>query len=168
MKKIICTVLCVALALATSITSFAEERPYYSPNDTVVTKTIYSRCNICIPETINIERQSILYIEFTEAEIIEGEKVRVKVTNLNENGAITLSNPNSETQMDVYILDSSLNTITADNPYIAILYSSYFASSKTGNVSCTLSTEAYSTADVGVYSGTIQYEVSISPDSLGY
>ena len=162
MKKIFCLLVCIALALATAITSYAATNPYNSPNDTEVTKTIYSRCNISIPEAINLNMDCSLPITITDAEIIDGEKVKVRVSNLNNNGAISLYNTDNS-EMDVYLLDNDKNRLSVNNPYLAKLDKSYFDSLGTGTISCDVVSDINdSDVDVGVYSGIIQYQVEIN------
>lgn len=162
MKKILCMFMCVALLMAMSMTTFAADSPYSANGESVISKRIYSTCTISIPSIIELENPETCSIMVSDANIAVGETIKVKITNLNENNAISLTRPNSDTIFDVQFTRQDGTEVTQYSPCLARITSSSISADGTAETSFAISVQGDTDmAKAGIYEGRMQYEVII-------
>ena len=168
MKKVLCAIICVVLIASMSITAFASEYPYYTEGQATLNKTIYSSCTLVIPDFIDCDNGGGT-ISIENARLIEGESIKIEVTNLNDNNAITLSHTDTDSTIDVNVRDEYSRIITKAYPYIAQVGEDKLDNDNSASVSCWFSVADNTdldSVDVGSYTGVMQYKVTI--DCLNY
>lgn len=93
MKKILAFVLSVVLILSMSVTAFATEvTSEYQVAQSTLSYTEPSTYTVIIPETMYVSTGAMLEFEAKYINILEDQQVVIRFANLDENGAIALSN----------------------------------------------------------------------------
>ncbi|MBR5022875.1 MAG: hypothetical protein IKY18_06715 [Oscillospiraceae bacterium] len=162
MKKILCMLMCAALLLAMPMSAFAADCPYSANGESVISKRVYSTCTISIPSIIELENPETWSIMVSDANVAIGETIKVKITNLNENNAISLTHPNSDNVFNVQFTAQDGTEVTQYSPYLARITSSSISEDGTAGASFGVSVQGDTDiAKAGIYEGRMQYEVII-------
>ena len=164
MKKFLALVLCVVMVFSVSVTASANSYPYYSSGEAVICNTIYSSCVVTIPSMLEMHNADYWYIEFTECDVMLGESIKVYVTNLNDNNAITLTDGISDVELEVALKMYDNTVVTRENPCLALVNVGDISQENTATVyfSGELLTDTTG-LKAGNYEGRMQYEVAINP-----
>ena len=102
MKKILALFLSVVLILSMSVTAFATEvTSDYQVAQSTLSYTEPSTYTVIIPETMYVSTGAMLEFETKYINIQEDEQVVIRFANLDENGAIALSNESGDS-VNVY------------------------------------------------------------------
>ena len=114
-----------------------------------------------MPASINLEMTNQGEVTITDANIESGYKVDVFVTNLNSEGAVTLTNTNGVSTMDVWLLNVEANCgATRETPLVSF-YDTELDFFGTATKYFELNYNSFGNA--GYYYGTMTYSFSCNP-----
>lgn len=160
MKKLLALCLPLVLLANCATTAFAMESPCSGSGESEVTAHLYSTYSISIPATIdaNIGTAEVIV---TQANLEDGYAINVYISNLNENGGITLTHTNGVDEILCTFQNTELNCAVGGNvPLVSFDYNIF---SGTNTASKTFGMELLALSQPGVYSGTMTYYFSCDP-----
>ena len=168
MKRFISLCLVLVLACTMSVTASAEysesmdnTQPFYASGQSSINAKVYSSCTISIPETLDMADSNSWYVYFERFSIEDGYQIVVSVTNLNDNGAITLTHTDGTTA-NLYLLRRDTSPVTGDNRTLAVLKDTEIDYNNLPNMAAFYG-NFFEATHPGNYTGIMQYEVSIEP-----
>ena len=153
MKKLLAIILSVVLVLSMSVTVFATEVTYEGQvAQSTLSYTEPSTYTVIIPDIIYVNTGAPFDFEVKHLNIQETEQVVIRFANLNENGAITLSNASGDS-IDVYFsVNEGSDVCYRVNWDKTVAYGVSVTMGSTGTV-----------LPAGDYTGIAEFTVSIAP-----
>ena len=153
MKKFLAIVLSVVLVLSMSVTVFATEvTSDYQVAQSTLSYTEPSTYTVIIPDTIYVSTGASLEFEAKYLNILETEQIVIRCTNLDENGAIALTNESGD----------SINVIFGVNDGSDICYRINWDKTVAYDVTITMGSTG-TVLPAGDYTGIAEFTVSIAP-----
>ena len=165
MKKLIAICLSLVLLATCAPTAFAMGDTSAGSGEVQLSAHRYSSYTITMPAAIDLEMTNRGEVTITDANIESGYKVDVFVTNLNSEGAVTLTNTNGVSTMDVWLRNVEANCgATRETPLVSFRDTEldYF-----GTATKYFELDYHSFGNAGYYYGTMTYSFSCNPYQEG-
>ena len=153
MKKILALFLSVVLILSMSVTAFATEVTSDSQvAQSTLSYTEPSTYTVIIPETMYVSTGASLQFEAKYLNILETEQIVIRCTNLDENGAIALTNESGDSINVHFGVNDGSDICYRINWDKTVAYDVTIRMGSTGTV-----------LPAGDYTGIAEFTVSVEP-----
>lgn len=160
MKKLLASLLTMALLLSASTTAFAyDDSTYSGGGESEITAFAYNTYTVTIPATIDFTHGQG-DVSVTNADIDTGYEIEVVVTNLNSNGAIDMTHKTkSGVTSQCYLTTANGIGVSSENPILATIKDTEISS---GSAYTYFWGQMDTNAAAGSYSGTMKYSLYCS------
>ena len=161
MKKLLAICLSLVILAACAPTAFAMGDTSAGSGEVQIFAHRYSSYTITMPATINLEATNQGAVTIADANIETGYKVDVFVTNLNLEGAVTLTHTNGVGTMDVWLRNIEANCgASAETPLVSFRDTEL---ENYGTATKYFELDYNSYGNAGYYYGTMTYSFSCNP-----
>lgn len=161
MKKLLAICLSLVLLATCAPTAFAMGDTSAGSGEVQITGHRYSSYTITMPATINLEMTNQGAVTITDANIESGYKVDVFVTNLNLEGAVSLTHTNGAATMDVWFRNIEANCgASTETPLVSFRDTEL---DPFGSLTKYFEMDTMSYGTAGYYYGTMTYSFSCNP-----
>lgn len=161
MKKLLAICLSLVLLATCAPTAFATGDTSAGSGEVQISAHRYSSYTITMPATINLETTNRGAVTITDANIETGYKVDVFVTNLNNEGALTLTHENGIYGTDCWFTNIEASAaVLSDTPLVSF-YDAELDPFGTSTKYFEVHILPYGNA--GYFSGTMTYSFSCNP-----
>ena len=165
LKKILALCMAVMMIATCTTTAFAYEDSSAGSGETQILAHVYSSYLITIPATIDLSQTTSGEVTISEANIEDGYKVDVYITNLNQGGTLTLKNVSDDSfTIDCTFTNSEMDTaVFTDIPLVTFYDTELDVGYQTATKYFDIQVNASGIA--GDYEGTMTYSFSCNPYS---
>ena len=161
MKKLFAICLSLVLLATCTTTAFATEDTSAGSGQTQVTAYRYSNYTITMPATVGVETGNMGSVTISDACIESGYKVDVFITNLNIEGALTLTHENGIYGTDCWFTNIEANTGASSESPLVSFYDTDL--DPFGTATKYFEVHIMPFGNAGYFSGTMNYSFSCSP-----